>query len=324
MSSKRVAVSVLVLSAAFFSSGALWGQAYPVKPVHLVVPYAAAGPVDIVGRYVAQKLTEKWHHQVIVENRGGSGGALGANAVAKAPPDGYTLLLGNGGPITVYPHLRKSLLYAPDRDFEPAALLVVSCMVLMAHPSLPAKSVAELVRLAKKSPGILTYSSSGVGGLQHLGMELLQSVAGIKMVHVPYKGAAPALIDVLSGQIDLQFNNVVGALPHVKSGKVRALAVSTAKRSSVLPDVLPVASVYPSFDVASWMGVFAPAGTPKELVAGITRDVVWAMNQPETTQRMADLGAEVVAGGPAELVAYTRNESELFGRIIAAAGIPKE
>ncbi len=320
----RMSAGILALSAAVFLNDAVWAQAYPVKPVHLVVPYAAGGPVDIVGRYVAQKLTEKWRHQVIVENRGGSGGALGANAVAKAPPDGYMLLLGNGGPITVYPHLRKSLLYSPDSDFAPAALLIVSCMVLMAHPSLPAKSVAELVRLAKKSPGVLTYSSSGVGGLQHLGMELLQSVAGIKMVHVPYKGAAPALLDVLSGQIDLQFNNVVGALPHVKAGKVRGLAVSTAKRSSVLPDVPPVASVYPGFDVASWMGIFAPAGISKELLAAVTRDAVWAMNQPETRQRMADLGAEVVAGGPAELAAYTRNESALFGKIIAAAGIPKE
>lgn len=299
-------------------------QSYPAKPVRLVVPYAAGGPVDTVARLVAQKLAGKWGQQVVVDNRAGSGGAIGAQAVVKSPPDGYTLLVGNSGPITVYPHLRKTLLYDFERDLAPASFMVKSCMVLLVHPSLPAKTVQELVRLARKQPGALTYASSGVGGLQHLGMVLLESRAGIKLVHVPYKGAAPAMVDLISGQVHAQFNNVVTALAHVQSGKLRALGVSTATRSSVLPRVPPVASVYPGFDVGSWMGVYAPAGTPAQIIGQITRDVAWALKLPDATQRLTEVGAEVVAGGPVELTAYTRGENELFGKLISAAGVPKE
>ena len=300
------------------------GQAYPGKPVRLIVPYAAGGPVDTVARLTAQKLTAKWGQQVVVENRGGSGGAIGTQAVVKAPPDGYTLLFGNSGPLTVYPHLRKTLLYDYERDLVPASFMVKSCMVLVAHPALPTRTVQDLVRLAKQQPGALSYASSGVGGLQHLGMVLLESRAGIKLVHVPYKGAAPALVDLISGQVQVQFNNVVGSLGHVQSGKLRALGVSTAAASSVLPNVPPVAKAYPGFDIASWMGMYGPAGTPKQIVDQLTTDVAWALKQPDTTQRLTEVGAEVVAGGPAELAAYTRSESELFGRLISTAGIPKE
>lgn len=298
--------------------------AYPSKPVRLVVPYAAGGPVDTVARLVAQKLTARWSHQVIVDNRGGSGGALGTHAVIKSPADGYTLLVGNSGPITVYPHLRKSVLYDFERDLAPASFMVKSCMVLVAHPSLPAKSVPDLVRLAKRQPGALSYASSGVGGVQHLGMVLLESRAGIRMVHVPYKGAAPALVDLISGHVHVQFNNVVGSLGHVQTGKLRALAVSTATPSSVLPEVAPVAKTYPGFDVASWMGIYAPAGTPQAIIDQLTRDVAWALNEPDAKKRLTEVGAEVVAGGPAALRDYARNESALFAKLIAAAGIPKE
>lgn len=297
---------------------------YPGKPVRLIVPYAAGGPVDTVARLTAQKLAGKWGQQVVVDIRAGSGGAIGTQAVVKAPPDGYTLLFGNSGPLTVYPHLRKTLLYDYERDLVPAWFMVKSCMVLVVHPSLPSKTVQELVRLAKKQPGVLTYASSGVGGLQHLGMVLLESRAGIKLVHVPYKGAAPALVDLISGQVHVQFNNVVGSLGHVQSGKLRALGVSTATPSSVLPNVPPVAKAYPGFDIASWMGMYSPAGTPKQIVDQLTTDVAWALKQPDTTQRLTEVGADVVAGGPAELSAYTRDESKLFGKLIAAAGIPKE
>ncbi|MBI4203480.1 MAG: tripartite tricarboxylate transporter substrate binding protein [Betaproteobacteria bacterium] len=318
------AVRVLALCAALLLASELTAQTYPGKPVRVVVPYAAGGPVDTVARLAAQKLTGRWGQQVIVDNRAGSGGAIGTQAVVKAPPDGYTLLVGNSGPITVYPHMRKSLLYDFERDLAPASFMVKSCMVLVTHPSLPSKTVQELVRLAKREPGALSYASSGVGGVQHLGMVLLESRAGIKLVHVPYKGAAPALADLISGQVHLQFNNVVGALGHVQSGKLRALGVSTATPSAVLPNVPPVARAYPGFDVASWMGVYAPAGTPKPVIDQLTRDVAWALNQPDVKQRLTEVGAEVVAAGPAELGAYMRNESALFGKLIAAAGIPKE
>lgn len=299
-------------------------QSYPVKPVRLIVPYAAGGPVDTVGRLVAQNLSARWGQQAIVENRGGSGGALGALAVVKAPPDGYTLLVGNSGPITVYPHLRSSLAYDHERDLAPAAFMVKSCMLLLAHPSLPATSVPQLVALAKRHPGALAYSSSGVGGLQHLGMVLFESLAGIKLVHVPYKGAAPALVDLVAGQVQLQFNNVVGALAHVRAGKLRALGVSTAAPSAVLPELPPVARHLPGFDIASWMGIYAPAGIPRPVIEQIARDVAWALEVPETRRRLTELGAEIVAGGPEALAAYAREESRLFARLVAAAGIPKE
>jgi tripartite-type tricarboxylate transporter receptor subunit TctC len=300
------------------------GAAFPGKPVRLVVPYAAGGPVDTVARLTAQKLTTRWGQQVLVENRAGSGGAIGTQAVVKSPADGYTLLVGNSGPITVYPHLRKSLLYDFERDLAPVTMMVKSCMVLVAHPSLPPKTVGELVRLAKRQPGALSYASSGVGGVQHLGMVLLESRAGIRMVHVPYKGAAPALVDLISGHVHVQFNNVVGALGHVQTGKLRALGVSTATPSTVLPQVPPVAKTFPGFDVASWMGVYAPAGTPSPLIEKLTRDVAWAVNEPDAKKRLNEVGAEVIAAGPGELSAYVRNESALFAKLIAAAGIPKE
>ncbi|HXF65294.1 MAG TPA: tripartite tricarboxylate transporter substrate binding protein [Burkholderiales bacterium] len=296
-------------------------QGYPAKPVRLVVPYAAGGPVDTVGRLVAQNLSGRWGQQVVVDNRGGSGGAL---AVVRSAPDGYTLLVGNSGPITVYPHLRRSLAYDHERELAPAAFMVKSCMLLLVHPSLPAASVPQLIALARRRPGALAYSSSGVGGLQHLGMVLFESLAGLKLVHVPYKGAAPALVDLVAGQVQLQFNNVVGALAHVRAGKLRALGVSTAAPSAVLPEVPPVARSLPGFDIASWMGIYAPAGTPRPVIEQIARDVAWALGVPETRRRLTELGAEIVAGGPEALAAYTREESRLFARLVAAAGIPKE
>lgn len=299
-------------------------QKYPVKPVRMIVPYAAGGPVDLVGRLVAQKLSERWGQQALVDNRGGSGGALGTLVVVKAAADGYTLLVGNSGPITVYPHLRKAPAYSYERDLEPVSFMISSCMVLIAHPSIPVKSIRELVQLAKKRPAGMSYASSGIGGLQHLGMELFQSRAGVKIVHVPYKGAAPALVDLTSGQVDLMFNNVLISATYIRNGKVRGLGVSTAKPSPSLPDVPPVASVYPGFDVHSWMGIYAPPGTPKDVIAALSRDVASVLNLPETKQRLNELGAVVVAGGPEELAAFARQESDVFGKIITAAGIPKE
>ena len=315
---------IVVACAGILAQVPVCAQKYPAKPVRMIVPYAAGGPVDLVGRLVAQKLSERWGQQALVDNRGGSGGALGTLAVVKAAPDGYTLLVGNSGPITVYPHLRKAPAYAYERDLEPVSFMISSCMVLIAHPSIPVKSIRELVQLARKRPAGMSYASSGIGGLQHLGMELFQSRAGVKIVHVPYKGAAPALVDLTSGQVDLMFNNVLISATYIRNGKVRGLGVSTAKPSPSLPDVPPVASVYPGFDVHSWMGIYAPTGTPKDVVAALSRDVAAVLNLPETKQRLNELGAEVVAGGPGELADFARKEGELFGRIIAAAGIPKE
>jgi tripartite-type tricarboxylate transporter receptor subunit TctC len=313
-----------VAIAAALASFSAHAQKYPSKPVRIVVPYAAGGPLDDVARFLGQKLTSRWGQPVLVDNRGGSGGAVGAEVVSKSTPDGYTLLLGNGGPITVYPHLRKKPLYDAERSFEPVTWMVTSPMVLLVHPSTPMRSVRDLVRIAKQKPNGLAYASAGVGNLQHLSMELLQSMAGIKMVHVPYKGAAPAFVDLMSGQVDLMFANIVGALPQVKAGRLRAIAVSSAKPSAAAPGVPSIASVYPDFDMTAWMGIFAPAGTPKDLAAAIHRDFAWALTLPDTRQRLNEQGAEVVAQGPAELAAFIRKESAVFAKIIKDAGIPQE
>ncbi len=314
----------LLILLLFLRSGSASAQSFPERPVRMVVPYAAGGPVDSVARLVSQNLTARWGQQVIVDNRGGSGGALGTQMVIKAAPDGHTLLFGNSGPITVYPHLRKVPQYDFERDIAPVSYLVKSAMVLITHPSLPAKTIPELVALAKRQPGKLTYASSGVGGLQHLGMVLLESVAVVRMVHVPYKGAAPALVDLISGHVDAQFNNVVGSLAHVQAGRLRGLGVSTAAPTPVLPNLPPVAKYYPGFDIASWMAIYAPAATPKPIIDQITRDAAAALNLPETRQKLTEVGADIVAAGPAELIAYTRRESALFGKLVAAAGISRE
>ena len=312
----------LAVGAALAASS--YAQKYPSKPVRIVVPYAAGGPLDDVARYLGQKLSPKWGQPVLVDTRGGSGGAVGAELVAKSPPDGYTVLLGNGGPMTVYTHLRKKPLYDPERAFEPVTWVLSAPMVLVVHPSTPIRSVRDLVRLAKQKPNGLTYASAGVGNLQHLSMELLQTMAGIKMVHVPYKGAAPAFVDLIAGQVDVMFANIVGALPQVKAGRLRAIAVSSAKPSAAAPGVAPIAQTYPAFDMTAWMGIFAPAGTPKDLVASIHRDFASVLTLPETKQRLADQGADVVAQGPAELAAFMKKESAVFAKIIRDAGIPQE
>lgn len=299
-------------------------QSFPAKPVRIVVPYAAGGPVDTVARIVGQNLTAKWGQQIVVDNRAGSGGALGAQAVVKSPPDGYTLLVTNSGPITSYPHMRKSVLFDFERELTPITLMSKSSIVLVVHPALPAKSVPELVKLAKKQPGSLTYATSGVGGVQHLAMVLLESMSGVRLVHVPYKGASQSSVDLLSGQVPMQFNSVLGTIQHIQQGKLRPLGVSTAQPNAALPDVPPIAKFYPGFEITSWTGVYGPAGLPKPLVEQIYRDVSAAVMVPESKQRLTDLGLDLVQGTPADMAEFARNESRLFAKLMAAAGIEKE
>src|SRR5688572_6539187 len=263
---KEALRSVFVLSAGLIVVSAATAQGFPVKPVRIVVPYAAGGPYDDIVRTLGQRLTEIWGQAVIVDNRGGAGGNIGAEVVAKAAPDGYTTLLGNAGPITVNPTLFKKLPYDPQRDLAPVTMINASRMVLSVHPSLPAKNVKALVALAKASPGKLSFASSGVGNLQHLGMELLQIQAGAKMNHIPYKGAAPAFVDLIAGQVDSMFANIVGTLPHVRTGRVRAMAVSSATRSPLLPEVPSVAETFKGFDIPTWSGLFVPAATPRDIL----------------------------------------------------------
>lgn len=296
-------------------------QSYPAKPVRLVVPYPAGGPVDGVARIVGPPLATLLGQNIIVENRSGAGGSVGADSVAKAAPDGYTLLLGNTGPMTVNPVLRKDNPYDPQKDFSPVTWLVSAQMVLVVHPSLPVRSVKDLVALARSRPGDLNYGSAGVGNLTHLGMELFKSMAKIKLTHVPYKGVAPAYVDLMSGEIGAMFGNIAGPLQYIREGRLRVLAVSSSKRSPVLPQVPTVAETYPGFDLVTWMGVFVPAGTPEAIRARLHGGIVKVLQGAETRERLVALGNEVVAGTAEELGAHVARELKLYAKIINSAGI---
>jgi tripartite-type tricarboxylate transporter receptor subunit TctC len=294
-------------------------QGYPVRPVRLIAPYPAGGPVDAIARIIAPHLA--LGQNVVVENRSGAGGSVGADVVAKSASDGYTMLIGNTGPMTVNPVLRQDLPYDPKKDFAPVTWLTSSQMVLVVHPSLPVHSVKELVALARAKPGAIHYGSAGVGNLTHLGMELLQSMAQMKLNHIPYKGVAPAYIDLISGELAVMFGNVSGLLAHVQAGRLRAIAVTSSKPSPVLPKLPRVLDAYPGFDLVTWMGIFFPAGTPETIRARLHGEFVKALQVPDVRGKIVALGNDIVAGNGAELGAMVDRELKLYAKIIKSAGI---
>lgn len=301
-----------------------FAQAWPTKPIRIVVPYAAGGPLDDVARTLGARMSETWGQTVVVDNRGGAGGSLGADLVARSAPDGYTILLGNSGPMTINPNLMKKIPYDAGKDFTPISLILNSPMVMVVSPTLPVKDVAGLVKLARARPNELNYASAGVGNLQHLGMESVQASAGIRMNHVPYKGAAPAFIDIFGGRIELMFANVVGALPHIKAGKLRAIAVSSAKRSTALPDIPSVGETIKGFDMTAWMGLFGAANTPKDIVTKMSGEVARIVQLPDVRARMLGQGAEPVGGTPQDLADLMARETALYAKIIKTSGIQPE
>lgn len=294
-------------------------QSYPTKPVRLLVPYPAGGPVDAIARILGQQLA--LGQNVVVENRSGAGGSLGAEVVARSAPDGYTMLIGNTGPMTINPVLRPDLPYDPRKDFAPVAWLTSAQMVLMVHPSLPVRSVKELVALARANPGALNYGSAGIGNLTHLGMELFQSVAKVKMSHIPYKGVAPAYVDLMSGQIAVMFGNVSGPLAYIRQGRLRAIAVTSSKPSPVLPGVPRVADTYPGFDLVTWMGIFLPVGTSEAIRSRLQGEFIRTLQMRDVSERLVALGNEVVAGSGEDLAAMIDRELKLYAKIIKSAGI---
>lgn len=294
-------------------------QGYPAKPVRLLVPYPAGGPVDAVARILVPHLS--LGQNVIVENRSGAGGSIGAESVAKSAPDGYMMLIGNSGPMTVNPVLRRDLGYDPKKDFAPVTWLTSSQMVLVVHPSLPVRSLQEFVALARSHPGELNYGTAGVGNLTHLGMELFQSMAKVKLNHVPYKGVAPAYIDLISGEIAVMFGNVTGPLAHIQAGRLRAIAVTSSQPSPVLPQVPRVADSYPGFDLVTWMGIFFPAGTPQAIRAQLQGEFQKALRIPDVRERLVALGNDVVAGNGEDLAALIDRELKLYAEIVKAAGM---
>jgi len=297
-------------------------DSYPSKPLRMVITFPAGGPSDVVVRLVTQRMTEEWGHPVIIDNRGGAGGIVGTEVVAHAPPDGYTFLVGTAGGMTINPALHAKLSYDPFRDFAPVGMLVMNPQILIAHPSIPAKTVRELVQYAKERPGQLNFGSAGSGTATHLGLELLKLSTDMQAVHVPYKGGAPALTDLVGGQIQLLWLSIPSVLPHVKSGRLRALAVSTLKRSASALEVPTVAeSGYPGFEYANWNALFVPAATPQARIAKINARVVKALNEPEIAQKLVAQGADPAPGTPAELGRYMHTDHERWKKVISSAGI---
>ena len=293
---------------------------YPSRPIRIVVPFAAGGPSDIMARTLAQKLTLAWGQPVVVDNRTGAAGIIGADAVAKSAPDGYTLLQAQVGD-TISVSLYSKLPYNFEKDFAPITLAGLTPFILVAHPSVPARDLRELIALAKAKPGTLSFGSSGAGTASHLAGELLKSSAGIDITLVPYKGQAPATADLLGGQIAMMFNNPITSLAHVKTGKLRALAVSTGKRFSQLPEVPTVAeSGLPGFDVGFWLGVLAPAGTPRPIVDKLNGALVKALREPDVIERLAGLGVEIVANSPDDFARVVRADIVKWAKVVKDSG----
>ena len=316
------AVAVPVVAGAQGTSSAQ-AQPFPQKPVQFVVPYAAGGAGDIFARTVAQKLGSAFGHQVVVVNRPGANGIIGMEQVAKAPPDGYTIVMGNSAPMVLNPSLYPKLPYDPVKDFAPVILGTLYPYILIVHPSIPARSVAELVKLAKSRPGQLQYGSSGNGGANHLAGEMFKRAAQIDMVHVPFKGSAPALADTLAGQISMMFDTIVTTVPQLQAAKVRALAVTGEKRAPQTPDVPTIAeSGYSGYKVTSWQSILAPAGTPRPIVDRLYQESAKALKLPDVVERLATQGGnEIVASAPDEFAKVIRDEIVSYGKIIRAANI---
>jgi tripartite-type tricarboxylate transporter receptor subunit TctC len=300
-------------------------QVFPVKPVRLIVTYPAGGPADIAARALAQKLAEAWGQQVVVDNRAGAGGIIGTELVAKAAPDGYTLLHGTAAGLVINPLLRNKLPYDTLRDFAPVSMVVIVPQLLVTHPGVPASTLKELIALAKSQPGRLNYASVGVGSPNHLGMELLKSMAGIDMVHVPYKGAAPAMADLMAGQVQLAFNGMASVVPQVAIGKLKAIAIGSAARSAAAPEVPTVAEAgLPGFEYTAWNGNFAPAATPRALVAAISSDIRKALAAPDLVQRLSSLGSEPGGSTPAQFAAFIREDHVRWSRVVKSIGLKPE
>ena len=300
---------------------ALHAQTYPAKPIRIIVPFPAGGPTDTQARWAAQRLNQAWGQPVVVENRGGAGGVTGTDAVAKAAADGYTLLGGNPGPLTVAPHIRTKLPYDPPRDFAPVTLLATASSMLCVHPSVPAKNVKELIVLARTQPGRINFASPGVGTVGHFGLELFNTMANVKIVHVPYKGAAQYLVDLLAGHIDMASLQIAQGAPYVKQGKLRALGVSKLTRASQLPDVPTIDEQgLKGYQSINWTGLLVPAGTSREVIAKLNGELVAALRSPAGEQ-LTQTGFDIAAMGPEQYAEFLRAETAKWAKVAKAANI---
>lgn len=295
---------------------------YPVRPIRFICPLAPGGSVDIASRAIAQKLSESLRQQVVVDNRSGGGGNIGAEIASKAPPDGYTMVMGSSSTFGVNPTLYRNLKYDAIKDFSPVSMVSFAPNVLVVHPTVPANSVKELVALAKAKPGQLSFASSGTGGAPHLAGELFKMVAGVDIVHIPYRGTGQAVADLLAGQVPMSFGTALALLQHIRGAKLRALAVTSHGRIAALPEIPTMAEAgLPGVEVTSWNGVLVPAGTPRPIVNKLSREIVRILSSPEMKERMSVQGAVASGNTPEEFGAYIKAEIAKWGKVVKAAGL---
>ncbi|WP_353147434.1 tripartite tricarboxylate transporter substrate binding protein [Pollutimonas bauzanensis] len=310
----------LFMTAALIS-GAAMAQAYPVKPIRLVVPLAPGGTTDLIARMVAERMSPILGQPVVIENRGGAGGTIASNHVAKSEPDGYTLLMGTIGTAAIAPAMYASLPYDPEKDFEAVSLLTTGQFVLAVNPSVPAKTLGEFLSLAREKPGTLSYGSAGNGSTLHLGMELLKQNAGINIVHVPYRGSGPMVVALVGGEIQAGLPDIPSALPFIESGKLRPLAVTSADRSTILPDIPTLAeSGFKDYSVTVWLGIYAPAGTPRAIVDKLNESIALAVQDENLKMRLAKIDSSIATSTPDEFAEFSRNERAKWKAIVDTSG----
>ena len=324
MSITRRVVASVAIAVLSLACGAAHAQEFPAKPVRIVVPSSPGGGTDILARQLAVKLAERWGQQVLIDNRPGAGQMIGISLVAKSPPDGYTLVM-TATPLAINSVLYKKVPYDPIRDFAPITQVAAMPNLLVTHPTLPVRNLKEMIALAKARPGDLAYASSGHGTGPHLSMELFNHMAGITLQHVPYKGTGPALVDTISGHVQLLMSTLLPPLPHLKTGRLRALAVTSGKRVAGLPEVPTVMEAgVPGYEVVGWYAIVAPAGTPQPIVAKLQSDIAATLLAPESRASLAAAGAEAVGSRPEELAAFLKSEIAKWGRVVKAAKIPMQ
>jgi tripartite-type tricarboxylate transporter receptor subunit TctC len=297
-------------------------QQYPSKPLKLIMSFPAGGPTDIVGRLIGQKLTDAWGQNVVIDNRPGGGGMIGGALAAKSPADGYTLFLGGISTLAIAPFVQKNMPFDPVRDFQPVSLTTLQPLLLMTHPSVPVKTVKEFVALARSRPGQINYASSGPGGSGHLAGELFKSMTQTSLVHIPYRGVPPALIDLMSGQVQTMFGTILASVPHIRTGKLRAIAITGPRRSVAITEVPTFAeSGMPGFDASSWNGIVVPAGTPRPVVDKLNAEIVRIMQMPAVLERLSPDGTLALNSTPEEFAAYIKSEQAKWSKVVRAANI---
>ena len=317
-----LAIPALLTVAAALCASSAFAQEFPQRPMRMVVPWAPGGAADILARTLSQKMSEHWSQQVVVDNRPGANGIIGTELAARAPADGYTLLLGATGPNSVLPSLVAKLPYDPLKDFAPVSLVATTTYVLSVHPSLPVNSVKDLIAYAKTKPGQLTFGSPGAGTPNHLSGEMFKAATGIDLQHIPYKGSALVITDVMGGQITLAFENIAPVLPIIRSGKLKALAISASKRSALLPDVPTVAeSGFPGFQAVGWFGVLAPANTPASTITKLNQETVRVLKLAEVRERLLGMGMEIFGSTVEEFAAFEKTEIEKWAKVVKSASV---